>query len=51
MREYFALREDTPSEYPLGRIRSCPEPDILENWLTQAFAGEKSAAIFPEPTP
>jgi hypothetical protein len=51
LREYFALRGDTPSEYALGRIRSCPEPDILENWLTRAFAGEKSTAIFPEPTP
>jgi hypothetical protein len=51
LREYFALRGDTPSGYALGRICSRPEPDILENWLTRAFAGEKSAAIFPEPTP
>jgi hypothetical protein len=51
LREYFALHGDTPSEYAFGRIRSCSEPEILGSWLTRAFAGEKSTAIFPEPEP
>jgi len=47
--QFFYMRGDKPSRHALAEITECTDVNQLNLWLRQAYAGETSAEIFPEP--